>query len=99
MKIHFQQQLNEELLRSEKRRAIIIMFIFLFMLGYRVLQGYFFEMDKETQIIQSGPVVWLFPVAVIMFEFLTFFAINRQIRTKRNKFSLGRQYLNTAFEI
>ena len=99
MKIHFQQQLNEELLRSEKRRAIIIMFIFLFMLGYRVLQGYFFEMDKETQIIQSGPVVWLFPVAVITFEFLTFFALNRQIRTKRNKFSLGRQYLNTAFEI
>jgi adenylate cyclase len=99
MKIHFQQQLNEELLRSEKRRTIIIIFIFLFMLGYRVIQGYFFEMDRETRIIQSVPVVWLFPLAVIMFEFLTLFAINRQIRSKRKMISPARQYLNTAFEI
>jgi adenylate cyclase len=99
MKIHFQQQLNEELLRSEKRRTIIIISIFLFMLGYRTLQGYFFEMDKETRTIQSIPVVWLFPMVVIVFEFLTLFAINRQIRAKRNKLSPARQYLNTAVEI
>src|SRR5215467_260315 len=99
MKIHFQQQLNEELLRSEKKRTIIIISIFLFMLVYRALQGYLFEMDKETRTIQSIPVVWLFPLVVIAFEFVTLFAINRQIRAKKNKLPLVRQYLNTAVEI
>jgi adenylate cyclase len=99
MKIHFQQQLNEELLRSEKKRTIIIISIFLFMIVYRTLQGYFFEMDKETRTIQSIPAVWLFPLVVILFEFLTLFAINRQIRTRKIKFPLVRQYINTAVEI
>ena len=54
MKIHFQQQLNEELLRSERKRIIIIISIFLFLVAYRAFQGYFFEMDKETQQVQIG---------------------------------------------
>jgi adenylate cyclase len=99
MKIHFQQQLNEELLRSEKKRTIIIISIFLFMLVYRTLQGFFFEMDNETRVIQSIPVVWLFPLVVIVFEIATLFAINRQIRSKKNRISPVRQYVNTAVEI
>src|SRR5262245_51434246 len=99
MKIHFQQQLSEELLRSEKKRTIIIISIFLFMLVYRALEGYVFEVDKETQMIQSLPAVWLFPLAVILFEFLTLFGINRQLRAKSHKILLPRQYINTAVEI
>ena len=99
MKVHFQQQLSVELLRSEPKRIIIIISIFVFLIGYRLFQGYFFEMDEQTQRVQSFPIVWLFPLVVIGFEFLSLFYINKQLRAKRKRMGLVRQYLNTAFEI
>ena len=47
MKVHFQQQLSVELLRSEPKRIIIIISIFVFLIGYRLFQGYFFEMSND----------------------------------------------------
>ena len=100
MKVHFQQQLNQELLRSEQRRIVIIIFIFLFLMAYRLVQGYFFEMDKETQHVQaSSTVVVVFPFLVILFEFISLLYINRQIKSGRNKIPYIKQYLHTAVEI
>jgi adenylate cyclase len=98
MKIHFQQQLGEELLKSERRRIIIVISIFLFLLCYRVLQGNFFEVDLETKRIQSS-VVWLFPFLILLFELLSLWYVNKQIKSKANKIPLFGQYLNTALEI
>jgi adenylate cyclase len=100
MKVHFQQQLNQELLRSEKRRIVIIISIFLFLMAYRLVQGYFFEMDKETQQVQSSStIVVLFPILVILFEFVSLLYINRQIKSGKNKVPFLKQYLHTAVEI
>jgi adenylate cyclase len=98
MNIHFQQQLGAEMLRSERRRIIIVISIFLFLLCYRVLQGNFFEIDLETKRIQSS-VVWLFPFLILLFELLSLWYVNRRIKSKANKIPLLGQYLNTAFEI
>jgi len=99
MKIHFQQQLNEELLRSEKRRIIIVISIALFMLCYRLLAGNFFAIDNDTQRIHSFSSVSVFPFVIILFEFLSLCYINKRIKSKRKKIPLVGQYLNTAFEI
>jgi hypothetical protein len=53
MKIHFQQQLGEELLRSERRRIIIVISIVLFLICYRLLEGNVFDLDLETKQVQS----------------------------------------------
>jgi len=97
MKIHFQQQLGEELLRSEKRRIIIVISIILFLLCYRLIEGNLFEIDMETKRIHS--VIKLFPFVILLFEFLSLWYINRKIKSKANKIPLFGQYLNTAFEI
>src|SRR5215813_2970920 len=97
MKIHFQQQLGEELLRSEKRRIIIVISIILFLLCYRLIEGNLFEIDVETKRIHS--VIKLFPFVILLFEFLSLWYINRKIKSKANKIPLFGQYLNTAFEI
>src|SRR5215467_8886057 len=97
MKIHIQQQLGEELLRSERRRIIIIISIVLFLIGYRRVEGNVFDIDLETKQVQS--VVRLFPFLILVFEVLSLWYVNRKIKSKANKIPLFGQYLNTAFEI
>jgi len=97
MKVHFQQQLGEELLRSERRRIIIVISIVIFLLGYRLLEGNVFDIDLETKRVQS--VVWLFPFLVLSFEVFSLWYVNRKIKSKANKIPLFGQYLNTALEI
>ncbi len=99
MEIHFQQKLNEELLRSERKRIITMISIFGFLILYRLLQTYFFEMDKETRKVQSSPIVWLFPLFIIGFELFSLFYVNRQIKARKNNIYLARQYLNATMEI
>ncbi|MFT3912124.1 MAG: adenylate/guanylate cyclase domain-containing protein [Ferruginibacter sp.] len=99
MTLTFQQLLDVELLRSEKRRTIIIITIFLFALCYRVFEMHFFSNDEESLRIQSFATVWLFPLAVIMFEFFYLLHINRRIKMKKGKMPIYRQYINTVIEI
>lgn len=99
MTLTFQQQLDVELLRSEKRRTLIIISMFLFAICYRLFDMYFFSADEESVRIQSFATVWLFPVVVIGFEFASLMYINKRIRTNKKKIPMYRQYINTAFEI
>lgn len=99
MKLNFQQQLNTELLRSERRRIIIIIGIFLFALGYRFADSVIFTPDAETERIQSLAIVLLFPVIIIIFEIFCLMYINRRLRTGGKKIPMVMQYLNTAVEI
>lgn len=99
MKATFQQQLDEELLQSERRRTVIIISIFIFALAYRVADGLFFRMDDESAFLKSLSAVWLFPVIVILFEFFSLLYINKRIKTSKEKIPTIMQYLNTAIEI
>ena len=99
MKLSFQQQLNVALLRSERTRTLIIIGIFSFAAGYRLLNTLLFKTDEETRIIQSLSSVWLFPLFVILFELFSLLYINRCIRKEGQRIPLLMQYLNVAFEI
>lgn len=99
MNLTFQQQLNVELLRSERRRTIIIISIFLFAMGYRIVDTFLFKMDEETQRIQSSCSIWVFPLAIILFELFSLLYITRRLRRNRKKIPMLLQFLNTGFEI
>jgi adenylate cyclase len=99
MTLTFQQQLNEELLRSERKRTIIIISIFLFAMVYRFTGVFIFKADAESLPSRSFSAVWLFPVLVIAFELFSLLYINKRIRTNKKKIPVVMQYLNTAFEI
>ena len=95
----FQQQFNEEILRSERRRTVIIMLIFLFAICYRIIVTLFFDIDEEIMGLNSFSTVWLFPLMVILFELFSFLYIHKRIKTSKKNIPLFMQYLNTAFEI
>ena len=99
MKLSFQQQLNAELLRSERKRTLIIISIFSFAAGYRILNVILFKQDEETRIIQSQSTVWLFPLLVILFELFSLIYINRRIKNAGQRIPPVVQYLNVAFEM
>ena len=99
MKLSFQQQLNTELLRSERKRTVIIISIFSFAAGYRLLNALLFQADEETRIIQSQLSVWLFPLLIILFELFSLIYINRRIRNAGQRIPQLVQYLNVAFEM
>jgi adenylate cyclase len=99
MELNFQQRLNEELLRSERRRIIIIISLFTFAMGYRVVDMYFFSVDEETRRVQTFLVIWLFPLLIILFELFCLFFINKRLRTTQKKIPITFQYINAAFEI
>jgi len=99
MKIHFQEQLSQELLRSERRRAVIMIGIFTFSIAYRLFEGWVFGVDRERKAIQSFSTAWVFPVSLILFELLSLWYINKQIRLRRKAIPLVRQYLNAGIEL
>src|SRR5437868_5305148 len=98
MKLTFQQQLNGELLRSERKRTIIIISIFLFTIAYRVMDVFLFK-DEDSLPGHSFSTVWVFPLIIIVFELFSLLYINRRIRLRKKKIPTVMQYLNTAFEI
>lgn len=99
MKLNFQQQLNTELLHSEKRRITIIIGIFVFAMGYRFADSILFKMDAETEQIQSLWIVLLFPVVIIIFEIFCLLYINKRLRNGGKKIPIVMQYINTAMEV
>ncbi len=99
MKLTFQQGLDGELLRSERKRTIILMSIFSFAAIFRIINASFLKPNEEDRLVESFPEIWLFPVVIILFELFSFFYINNRIKTNRQGIPTVLQYLNTAFEI
>jgi len=99
MNFVFQQQLDRELLYSERRRTIILIVIFCTAMAFRWINMFLFTKDEQTVQIESFSTVWLFPTAIILFEVFSLVYINARIRTKGKRIPLVMQYLNTAFEI
>lgn len=99
MTLTFQEQFNQELLRSERKRSLIIISIFAFAFCYRAIAAYFFSNDKELLRIQSFSLIWLFPLIVIAFELTSLLYITKRLRTDRKKIPMYMQVINTLFEI
>jgi len=85
MNLIFQRKLNEELLRSERRRTIILAGIFCFAIVYRCVDTYILQMDEETNQLRSFATLWLFPFTIVLFEILSLLFINNRIKRKKNK--------------
>jgi adenylate cyclase len=99
MKITFQQQLDEELLFSERKRVIILIVIFSAAITLRLFNQFFLKPDEEMLRIESFSTIWLFPLVIIAFETCSLLYINGRIRTKRKRIPLHLQYVNAVFEI
>ncbi len=99
MTLTFQEQFNQELLRSERKRSLIIISIFAFAFCYRAIAAYFFSNDEELLRIQSFSLIWLFPLIVIAFELTSLLYITKRLRTDRKKIPMYMQVINTLFEI
>lgn len=95
----FQQKLNEALLRSERKRTIILIGIFSFAILYRSIDSIILKMDEEANQLRSFGALWLFPLTVVAFEVLSLLFINHRIRRKKNKIPLAAQYFNAGMEI
>lgn len=99
MKLAFQQQLDHELLRSERRRTVIIMTLFFSAIILRAINSFYIKPDQASQEIEALSAVWFFPVMVILFELLCYLYINRRIKVSKRRIPLVLQYVNTAMEI
>jgi len=99
MKITFQQQLDQELLFSERKRIIILLSILLAAMGLRVFNQFFIKPDEESLRVESFSTIWLFPVVLILFESFSLIHINRRIKAKRKRIPLSLQFINAALEI
>lgn len=100
MELVFQKQLTEELLRSEKKRTVILISIFLFGFCYQLVSFYFFSQAyEETAMMASLTRLWMFPLAVAIFEiFFLFYISRRMLNNKKNVPSIV-QYLHVSIEI
>lgn len=98
MKTGFEQQLNEELLRSEKKRIIILIIIFMAAVCFRAVDALLFKVGDEA-VVRSFSTVWLFPFIIILFELFTLLYINKRIKENRRFIPPIRQFFNTALEI
>ena len=99
MQATFKQQLDKELLFSEKRRIVILIVIFSMAIGVRLINSVFLKPDEETLRLESFSTVWLFPVTIILFELVSLVQINRLIRARKKALRAWLQYANAGFEI
>jgi adenylate cyclase len=99
MEIAFQHQLNDQLLRSEKRRIIIVICFFTFATVYRIIDMTFFAADEKTKLVQTFAAIWLFPIIIILFEFFSLLKVNKRLKTAEKRIPPVYQYINAAFEI
>jgi adenylate cyclase len=99
MKATFQQQLDRELLFSEKRRIVILITLFSAAMVVRLFNQFFLKPGEEALHIESFSTIWLFPLFLITFESLSLLHINKRIRTKQGRIPLPLQYINAGIEI
>src|SRR5689334_22683984 len=99
MQATFKQQLDKELLFSERRRIIILIVIFSAAIAVRLINSIFLKPDEETLRLESFSTVWLFPVVIILFELISLVQINKRIRSRKKALKAWLQYANAGFEI
>lgn len=99
MQSAFRQKLNEELLKSERRRTLILMTIFFLAAILRYFTFYVLKIDEDSVFVQSFVTVWLFPVSILLFELLSFIHIDKRIKSGNTNIPRVAQYFNTAVEI
>jgi adenylate cyclase len=99
MQATFQNQLNKELLFSERRRVLILIIIFSAAIVVRLINQFFLRPDEETLKIESLSTVWLFPLVIILFELVSLAHINRRIKSKKRAIRQVMQYINAGLEI
>lgn len=95
----FQQQFNQELLLSERRRAVIVIWIFSAAITFRLIHFFLIGADEETKFLNSFSTVWLFPIILILFEVLSLLRVNRLIKSRNKKIPVAGQFINTIAEI
>lgn len=94
----FRQQMDLQLLRSEKRRTIILMAIFVAAIGIRLIK-LVIAGDNDISQAESFSTIWFFPVSVMLFELFCFLYIKKRIRKSGRRIPLRLQFINTVFEI
>src|SRR5215813_13679683 len=100
MEIVFQKQLREELLKTEKKRTVILISIFLFGFCYQLVSRFFFQdYDEQTARMTSLTKLWMFPLVVIIFELCFLLYINRRIRNNKKNIPVALQYFHVSVEI
>jgi adenylate cyclase len=95
----FKQQLDKELLFSERRRIVILILIFSAAIVVRLFNQVFLKPDEETLRIESFSTIWLFPLVIILFELFSLLHINQRIRANSKAIRQWLQYINAGFEI
>lgn len=100
MKFIFQQQFNEVLLRSEKKRTTILIGIFTFAICLQTVNFLFLEQTGMiTKEMSSFTTIWLFPVTLTLFELMSLLFIKKRMKAVKKQVPLGFQYLNVSLEI
>ncbi|HEX7844407.1 MAG TPA: adenylate/guanylate cyclase domain-containing protein [Chitinophagaceae bacterium] len=99
MKINFQNQLDKELLFSERKRVIILIIIFSAAIVLRLLNQFVFKANEGSIVISSFSAIWLFPVLIILFETFSLLYITRRIRKKQERIPFRLQCVNAFMEI
>ena len=100
MSIIFQQQFNGELLRSEKRRTVILIAIFLFGMLFQfvtTLIGNDFDYHEDGAL--SFRATWIFPVFIMLFELFYLYYLNTKIRKPGKKIPLAARYFIVISEV
>lgn len=95
----FQEQYGKELLQSEKRRILILLTIFSLALVARLVNLVVPLSPKGDIAGDSLSALWIFPAAIILFELLTLFLINRKIKSGSKDLPAYLQYINAILEV
>src|SRR5690242_11126734 len=100
MSIIFQQQFYGELLRSEKRRTLILIAIFLFgMLTQLTNMIIGSENHNYNNDVLSFRATWVFPVFIVFFELLYLIYLNLKLKRASKQIPLWVRYFIVAAEI
>lgn len=99
MNYNFQQELDLQLLRSEKRRISIIIIIFCSAVSFRLLNILFIEPDEQTAKVDHLFAVWMFPLLIILFELICLHYINSRSRSGKQKIPFSLQFLHLSVEV
>jgi adenylate cyclase len=98
MELNFKQQLERQLLYSERRRVIILIYIFSFGILYRVMELFF-----SDQVIQTGlneiTMLWIFPFSILSFEIFSLLVINSRLKSAKAGIPYVRQFFNAVIEV
>lgn len=99
MSIIFQQQFFSELLRSEKRRTLILISIFLFAIVFQFVNTFFgSDYDNYEAEELSFKTTWIFPVFILLFELAYLIYLNLKIRLKARQIPLVIRYFIVSCE-